>query len=153
MKLFIQSLIIKHFIQIDSWLNRLNIFDGADQKSMLIGEVHGISDQPGISDHKLTKSISSSGKALFIDFKKQHNTVYTQQGVEVSYLIVEVLVKIKYKKMNSYCQTWFDLENNVLMTPADLNAYNKSINCNWLVTANIGSYITLKFPFIDVIFH
>ena len=114
---------------------------------MLIGEVHGN------SNNKLTKSIASSGKALFIDFKKQHNTVYTQQGVEVSYLIVEVLVKIKYKKMNSYCQTWFDLENNVLMTPADLNAYNKSINCNWLVTANFGSYITLKFAFIDVIFH
>ena len=68
-------------------------------------------------------------------------------------MIVEVLVEIKYKKMNSDCQTWFDLENNVLMTPADLNAYNKSINCNWLVTANIGSYITLKFAFIDVIFH
>ena len=128
-------------------MNRLNIYDGADDMSMLIGEVHGN------ANHKLTKSISSSGKALFIDFKKQHNTVYTQQGVEVSYLIVEVLVKIKYKKMNSYCQTWFDLENNVLMTPADLNAYNKSINCNWLVTANIGSYITLKFAFIDVIFH
>ena len=73
--------------------------------------------------------------------------------MEFSYLIVEVLVKIKYKKMNSYCQTWFDLENNVLMTPADLNAYNKSINCNWLVTANFESYITLQFAFIDVIFH
>ena len=141
MKLFIQSLIIKHFIQIDSWLNRLNIFDGADQKSMLIGEVHGISDQPGISDHKLTKSISSSGKALFIDFKKQYHS-----GA------VEVIAAIKYKKMNSDCQTWIDLENNVLMTPADLNTYNNSINCNWLITAYFGSYITLSFAFIDVIF-
>ena len=114
---------------------------------MLIGEVYGN------SNHKLTKSISSSGKALFIDFKKQHNTVYTLEGVEFSYLKMEVKVEIKYKKMNYDCQTWFDLENNVLMTPADLNAYNKSINCNWLLTANFGSYITLTFAFIDVIFH
>ena len=115
-------------------MNRLNIFDGADEMSMLIGEVHGN------SNNKLTKSISSSGKALFIDFKKQ----YTADTVEV-------LAAIKYKKMNSDCQTWIDLENNVLMTPNDLNTYNNSINCNWLITANFGSYITLIFTFIDVI--
>ena len=114
---------------------------------MLIGEVHGN------SNHKLTKSISSSGKALFIDFKKQYNPVYILDGVEVSYFKVEVLIKIKYKKTNSDCQPWFDLENNVLMTPADLNAYNKSINCNWLITTYFRSYIILKFTFIDVIFH
>ena len=103
--------------------------------SMLIGEVHGN------SNHKLTKSISSSGKALFIDFKKQ-----------TPYGNVRVLAAIKYKKMNSDCQTWIDLENNVLMTPADINISNNSINCNWLITMNFGSYITLKFTFIDVIF-
>ena len=132
------SLIIKHcyFIQIAEWLNRLNIFDGADDMSMLIGEVHGN------SNHKLTKSISSSGKALFIDFKKQYH-----------YGTVEVLAAIKYKKMNSDCQTWIDLENNVLMTPADLNSYDNNINCNWLIIENFGSYITLKFTFINVIFH
>ena len=125
--------IIKHFIQIDRWLNRLNIYDGADDISMLIGEVHGN------SNHKLAKSISSSGKTLFIDFKKQYD-----------YGTVEVFAVIKYKKMNSDCQTWIDLENNVLMTPADLNNYNNSINCNWLITAYFRSYITLKFMFIDV---
>ena len=102
---------------------------------MLIGEVHGN------SNHKLTKSISSSGKALFIDFKKQYD-----------YGTVEVFAVIKYKKMNSDCQTWIDLENNVLMTPIDLNTYNNSIDCNWLITAYFGSYITLNFAFIDVIF-
>ena len=114
----------------------MNIYDGADDMSMLIGEVHGN------SNYKLTKSISSSRKALFIDFKKQ----YTIGNVEV-------LAAIKYKKMNSDCQTWIDLENNVLMTPADLNTYNNSINCNWLITTNFRSYINLKFMFIDVIFH
>ena len=114
----------------------MNIYDGADDMSMLIGEVFGK------SYHKLAKSISSSGKALFIDFKKQYY-----------FGNVEVIAAIKYKKMNSDCQTWIDLENNVLMTPADINFSNNSIDCNWLITANFGSYITLKFAFIDVIFH
>ena len=100
---------------------------------MLISEVYGN------SNHKLAKSISSSGKVLFIDFKKQ-----------LDWGTAEVFAAIKYKKMNSDCQTWIDLENNVLMTPADLNTYNNSINCNWLITMNFGSYITLKFMFIDV---
>ena len=128
-------MIIQHLIQIDGLLNRLNIYDGTDDMSMLISEVYGN------SNHKLAKSISSSGKVLFIDFKKQYN-----------WGTVEVLAAIKYKKMNSDCQTWIDLEKNVLMTPADLNTYNNSINCNWLITMNFGSYITLKFTFIDVIF-
>ena len=113
----------------------MNIFDGADEMSMLIGEVHGN------ANHKLTISISSSGKALFIDFKKQDN-----------WGTVEVLAAIKYKKMNSDCQKWIDLDINVLMTPINLNTYDNSINCNWLITAYFGSYITLNFAFIDVIF-
>ena len=102
---------------------------------MHIGEVHGN------SKNRLTKSISSSGKALFIDFKKQ-----------LDWGTVEVLAAIKYKKMNSDCQTWIDHEKKLLMTPIDLNTYNDSIICNWLVTVNFGSYITLKFTFINVIF-
>ena len=128
-------LIFKHLIQIDYWFNRLNIFDGTNDMSMHIGEVHGN------SNNKLTKSISSSGKALFIDFKKQYNI-----GT------VEVFAAIKYKKMKSDCQSWVDLENNILMTPADLNTFNNSINCNWLITMNFRSYITLNFKFIEVIF-
>ena len=103
---------------------------------MLIGEVHGN------SNNKLTKSISSSGKALFIDFKKQYY-----------FGNVEVIAAIKYKKMNSDCQTWIDLENNVLMTPVDLNTYNNSFICNWLINMHFGSYITLKFIYLDVIFN
>ena len=113
----------------------MNIYDGADDMSMLIGEVYGN------SNNKLTKSISSSGKVLFIDFKKQYHQP-----------TVEVFAAIKYKKMNSDCQTWLDLENNVLITPANLNTYNNSIDCNWLITAYFRSYITLKVTFIDVNF-
>ena len=104
---------------------------------MLIGEIHGN------SNHELTKSISSSGKDLFIDFKKQEY-----------YGIVQILAAIKYKKMNSDCQTWIDFETNVLKTPANLNTYNNNnINCHWLITTNLGYHISLKFTFMDVIFH
>ena len=110
---------------------------------MLIGEVYGN------SHYKLTKSISSSGKVLFIDLKKQYYFEY-EDGTKT---ILEVLASIKYKKMNSDCQTWIDLENNVLMTPVDLNTYNNSFICNWLINMHFGSYITLKFIYLDVIFN
>ena len=103
--------------------------------SRQIGEVFGN------SNHKLTKSISSSGKSLFIDFKKQFYV-----GT------VEVVAAIKYKKINYDCQTWLDLENKVLMTPNDFNTYGKICNCSWLITVKFGSYITLGFTFLDVIF-
>ena len=124
-----------YFIQIDTFMNRLNIFDGTDEMSMHIGEVYGHSYQ------KLMKSISSSGKSLFVDFNK-----ISTWGTGT----VKVLAAIKYKKMNSVCQTWLDLEKKLLKSPNDLNTYDKSINCSWLITANFGSYITLGFTFLNV---
>ena len=124
------SLIIKHcyFIQIDEWLNRLNIFDGADDMSMLIGEVYGN------SNHRLLRSISSTGKNLFIDFKKENDVGN-----------VEIIALIKYKKMDSVCQTWLNLKDNILMSQNSSN-----INCTWLITQSIGSYITIDFTFFEV---
>ena len=47
------------------WLNRILVYDGLDNKSKLIGEVFGT------PNHKIVKSISSIGKSMLIDFKKQ----------------------------------------------------------------------------------
>ena len=93
---------------------------------MLIGELFGT------PNHKVVKSISSSGKSIFIDFKKQSN-----HGT------VEFEAFIKYNKINPDCQSW--LESNILMSPNHPN-----INCNWLITRKLGSYITLDFRFIEV---
>ena len=92
---------------------------------MIIGEVFGT------PSHQVVKSISSLGKSIFIDFKKQ------------GWGTVEFVASIKYNKINPNCQSWMD--NNVLMSPNHPN-----INCSWLITRKFGSYITLDFKFIEV---
>ena len=64
---------------------------------MLIGEVFGT------PNHKIVKSISSTGKSFFIDFKKQ----YPVGGVEF-------VAFIKYNKINPDCQSWLD--NHMIMS-------------------------------------
>ena len=93
---------------------------------MTIGELFGT------PNHKVVKSISTSGKSMFIDFKKQYD-----------YGTVEFLASIKYNKINTDCQSWLD--NNVLISPNHLN-----INCSCIITRKVGSYITLDFSFLEV---
>ena len=90
-------------------------------------------------DNKLLKSISTSGKSMFIDFKKQlkYGSIYGS----------EFMALIKYKKIDFDCQTWLDVQKNILMSPD----HHNSMNCSWLITFNFGSYIILNFKFIDVI--
>ena len=96
---------------------------------MKIGEVYGI------LNNKLLKSISSSGKTMFIDIKK-----HEQLGA------VKVEAAIKYNKVMSDCNNWLDADTNILKSPNYLN----STKCTWLIRANFGSYIILNFKFIEV---
>ena len=96
---------------------------------MKIGEVYGN------SNYKLLKSISSSGKSMFIDFKKQENGAYPK-----------FMASIKYKKINFDCQTWLDVNTTILMSPN----HPINTNCSWLITSKFGSYIILDFTFIEV---
>ena len=84
------------------------------------------------SSHKVVKSISSSEKSIFIDFKKKY-----------SIGSVKFVATIKYNKINTDCQSW--LKNNMLISPN-----NPNINCSWIITRKFGSYITLDFKFIEV---
>ena len=93
---------------------------------MLISEVFGT------PNHKVVKSISSIGKSIFIDFKKQY-----------PYGTVEFVATIKYNKINPDCQSWLD--KNILISPN-----NPNMNCSWIITRKFGSYITLDFSFIEV---
>ena len=90
-----------------------------------------ISELFGTPNHKVVKSISSSGKSIFIDFKKQWS------------LTTKFLAFIKYNKINPDCQSWLD--NNRIISPN-----NPNINCSWIITRKFGSYITLDFKFIEV---
>ena len=96
---------------------------------MKIGEAYGN------SNNKLIKSISSSGKSMFIDFTKLDK--YDKAEFEAS---------IKYNKIMNGCQTWLDAIKNILISP---NHFNNT-NCSWLITVNFGSYIILNFKFIEV---
>ena len=98
---------------------------------MKIAEVYGN------SNNKLLKSISSSGKAMFIDFKSQHD--WWDDNLRFTALI-------KYNKINHDCKSWLDVATNILMS----SNHSNFTNCNWLITANFGSYIILNFKFIGV---
>ena len=104
--------------------DRILVYDGPDDKSMLIGELSGT------PSHKVMKSISSSGKIIFIDFKAHYGAV-------------EFVAFIKFNTFNPDCQSLLD--NNILMSPS-----NPNINCSWIITRKPGSYITLDFNFIEV---
>ena len=88
----------------------------------------------GNSYTKLLKSISSSGKSMFIESKFQ--TFYGH---------LEFKSSIMYNNIISDCQTWLDMEKNILTSP------NQS--CSWLITANFRSHIILTFTFIEVSSH
>ena len=103
---------------------------------MKIGEVYGN------SNNKLLKSISSSGKSMFINFKNNNlkkNELCRNRNLNLTALI-------KYKKINHDCQTWLDITTNILMSSNHPN----NTNCSWLITANFGFYIILNFKFIEV---
>ena len=97
---------------------------------MKIGEVYGN------SNNKLSKSITSSGKTLFINFKKQDKFENERTEFEVS---------IKYTKIMS-CQNWLDVDTNILTSPNHSN----NTNCAWLIASKFGYYIILNFKFIEV---
>ena len=101
-------------------------YDGTDDKSKLIGELFGT------PSHKRVNSISSLGKSIFIDFKKQFH-----------FHTAEFVAFIKYNKINPDCQSW--LNNHTIMSPN-----NPNINCSWIITRKFGSYITLDFSFVEV---
>ena len=100
---------------------------------MKIGEIYGN------SNNKLLKSMSSSGKRLFIDIKKQDEDPLGND-------ITEFEASIKYNKIMSACQTWLDVKENILASPN----YPNTTNCTWLITSYFGSYIILNFKFIEV---
>ena len=113
-------------------MNRLNIYDGPNEQSMKIGEVYGN------SNNRLLKSISSSGKTLFIVFKKQEQGILNEK--------TEFEASIKYNKIMSACQSWLDVNKNILTSPN----YPYTTNCTWMMTSNFGSFIVLNFKFIEV---
>ena len=111
--------------------NRIKVYDGQNDKSMLIGEVFGT------PKHRIIKSISSSEKSIYIELREKKRVWLNWIGV------VDFVASIKYNKINLDCKSWLD--TNMLLSP-----YHPNINCSWLITRKSGSYITLDFIFMEV---
>ena len=107
---------------------------------MKIGEVYGS------SHNKLLKSISSSGKSIFINFINSVPNVLYSTDMYCIQSNVKLTALIKYKKINDECQTWLNINTNILMSSNHPN----NTKCSWLITANFGFYIILNFKFIEV---
>ena len=117
-----------NFLQIMSNMNRVLVYDGPNDKSMLIGGLLGT------SKHNVVKSISSSGNSMFLTFKKEDPVVHPQFTASVN-----------YNKINMNCPSWTDFASSRWMPPI-----NSNIDCSWLITRQFGSYLTLKFRYIEV---
>ena len=108
------------------------MYDGTPEQHIKINEVYGN------SENKLLKSISSSGKTLFIDFKNQDSLSNNETTEFEAY--------INYEKIKSVCQTWLNVKKDILSSPN----HSSKTNCSWQITTNFGSYIVLNFTFIEV---
>ena len=117
-----------NFLQIMSNMNRLLVYDGPNDKSMLIGGLLGT------SKHNVVKSISSSGNSMFLTFKKEDPVIHPQ-----------FTASINYNKINMNCPCWTDFASSRWMPPI-----NSNIDCSWLITRQFGSYLTLKFRYVEV---
>ena len=84
---------------------------------MKIGEVYGMFDEVnGQSYDKLLKSISTTGKSIFIVFNKLFDPWYVGWGP-----IAEFEASIKFKKINLDCQNWLNKNKTILMSPDNQN--------------------------------
>ena len=109
-------------------MNKILVYDGPNDKSMLIGELLGT------PFHNVVKSISSSGNSMFLEFKKEEDVVNPQFSASIN-----------YNKINTNCPSWTDFANRGWMSP-----FHSNIDCSWLITRQFGSYLTLKFIQIEV---
>ena len=93
---------------------------------------------------------------MFLDFKIDQDTDYyydfsvSLEGENPEDFGFEA--SIKYKKIDSFCQTWLDITNSILVSPNYPDHYNNNFNCSWLITTNFRSYIILTFRFLKVNF-
>ena len=110
-------------------MNRVLVYDGPNDKSMLIGGLLGT------SKHNVVKSISSSGNSMFLKFKKEDVVVNPEFSASIYY----------NKISNTNCPSWTDFSTSGWMSSSHSN-----IDCSWLITRQFGSYLTLKLRNVEV---
>ena len=103
------------------------VYDGPDLQSRLISKFD-------TNFNGNTKSISCTGNNMLVQFMTDH--MHTWFGFSA---------KIHHRPSNPYCMVWINITSGFLNSPN-----YSTMNCSWVITASLGSTITIQFQEFEV---
>ena len=108
------------------WGDYLAIYDDTNFLSLPISKLD-------LNFNGKKKTISSLGSQMLVQFVTHDLTG------------LGFLVKIHHIPVNPTCKDWFNIDTKILTSPE-----HQTINCNWMITAYIGSRIWIHFDNYEV---
>ena len=108
----------------------LSIYDGSDLQSSPISKLDGVDER--FNNNK--KSFSSSGYHMLVQFVTDND--YSYFGFSA---------KIYYTLINPICKDWLNITSGFLTSPS-----YPTIDCSWVITASMGSTISILFHIFEV---
>ena len=105
----------------------ISIYDGPDLQSSPISKL-------GESFNDYKKSFSSSGYHMLVQFVTDHFAAW--YGFSA---------KIHYTQINPICKDWLNITARYLTSPD-----YTTLDCSWVITASIGSTISIQFYTFEV---
>ena len=95
---------------------------------------HRLSNHPDTYGFHETISISSTGRHMLVNFVTDHEVI--RYGFSA---------KIHYMPINPICKNWLNTATRFLTSPN-----YPALNCSWVITASIGSTISIQFQAVEV---
>ena len=86
------------------------------------------------------KIISISTNRMNIEFKS--DDFFEYKGFSANIYFTPIL--------NKECESWLDMDRKIFKSPNYPQPYHKDTQCNWLITVDQNSHITLNFMEIHV---
>ena len=116
----------------------ISIFDGPDLQSPLISKLdinskkyEGTLSSTGNGE---LRTISTKGSSMFVQFVTDHEG--TWYGFSA---------KFHYTPIDPICKDWLNITSGFLKSPD-----YPTIDCNWVITASLGSTISIQFQALEV---
>ena len=92
--------------------------------------------------HWEKKVIASPSTAIQVEFISDEVIQYTGFSATIHFTMLQ----------NKKCESWMDMNNQMLLSPNYPNSYGNDIFCNHLITVNPNFHIILDFHEFDVSF-
>ena len=92
--------------------------------------------------HWEKKVIASPSTAIQVEFISDEIIQYTGFSATIHFTMLQ----------NKKCESWMDMNNQMLLSPNYPNSYGNDIFCNRLITVNSKYHIKLDFLEFDVSF-